>query len=281
MTAIAGQVLQLFKRVAPTNIAVSLTATSEKLGRVGIDGATLERALLNLLVNARDAMPSGGTLQVAISQRVIPAEEAASFNFNAGLTPGRHVVIEVADSGSGMDAATARKAVQPYFTTKAAGKGSGLGLASVNGVCQQCGGGLRIDSQPGAGTRIVLALPVEEPAQRRGVPPRGDARPVDILLVANAPRQHREFLGYLDSQGREVRQVATEQEALEFLDISRPPAVVLIDEGQFGGIDGEQIRADIERRFPDLPVIYVGDYGDGGFDRLGERQARGRKLACA
>ncbi|MEQ9474563.1 sensor histidine kinase [Marinovum algicola] len=281
VVTIAEQVVELFKRVAPINIGVTLTAQPATLGRVGIDDSTLERALLNLLVNARDAMPSGGDLHVTISQRVITNGFAATFNFNAGLTPGEHVVIEVTDTGSGMDEATVRRAVQPYFTTKEVGKGSGLGLASVNGVCQQIGGGLLINSAPGAGTTVVVALPVAPAEDDQATPAGEGSAPVDILLVANSAWRHRDVLGYLDGQDRHVRRVGTEQEALEFLDITRLPSVVLIDEGQFGGIDGEQIRADIENRFPDLPVVYVGDYGESRFDRAAPSDKGDRTLACA
>ncbi|WP_417523755.1 ATP-binding protein [Marinovum sp.] len=281
VVSIAEQVVALFKRVAPINIFVTLTAQPDTLGRVGIDDSTLERALLNLLVNARDAMPSGGELHVSIAQKMITNGYAATFNFNAGLTPGEHVVIEVADTGTGMDEATVRKAVQPYFTTKEVGKGSGLGLASVNGVCQQIGGGLLINSAPGEGTTIVVALPVESAEQSRATQAERDEAPVDILLVANTAWRHREFLAYLSSQGRHVHQVGTEQEALEFLDIARLPSVVLIDEGQFAGIDGKQIRADIESRFPSLPVVYVGDYGESRFGRALPPEEDDRKLACA
>lgn len=281
VVTIAEQVVELFKRVAPTNISVTLTAEPGDLGRIGIDDATLERALLNLLVNARDAMPGGGTLEVSIARRDISGGQAASYNLDAGLTPGTHLVIEVRDTGSGMDRATMRKAVQPYFTTKHAGKGSGLGLASVNGVCQQAGGGLLIDSTPGAGTAITMALPVETAREAESSDPEETALPVDILLVADTAWRNREFLGYLNSQGRRVRQVGTEQEALDSLDDEGLPSVVLIDEGRFGGVDGDQIRADIESRFPDLPVVYVGDYGDSRFGRPPPPEAEARRLALA
>lgn len=285
VVAVAEQVIELFRRVAPKNISIVLDADPSTLDKVPVDDATLERALLNLLVNARDAMPAGGDLTIGICQRMITNGYAATFNFNAGLTPQHYVVIEVTDTGTGMDEATIARSVQPYFSTKGVGKGSGLGLASVNGVCQQLGGGLLIRSAPGQGTTVVIALPVGSGARLAdaadGAPEAPAEIPYDILLLASTSRRHREFLGYLHRQGRMVRHVRSEEEALEFLDCARLPSVVLIDEGQFGGVDGGQVKAEIEQRFPDLPVVYVGDYGEGRFATEAARPAGGADLACA
>lgn len=283
VVAVAEQVIELFQRVAPPNISIVLDANPSALDHVKVDDATLERALLNLLVNARDAMPSGGDLTIRITQRMITNGYAATFNFNAGLTPQEYVVIEVSDTGTGMDEDTISRSVQPYFSTKGVGKGSGLGLASVNGVCQQLGGGILIRSALGEGTTVIIALPVRQHSQ---LPAPVDASdepdiPYDILLLASTSRRHREFLGYLHRQGRMVRHVRTEEDALEHLETARLPSVVLIDEGQFGGVDGDQVKADIERRFPDLPVVYVGDYGRGRFDSHEAQKGGAHKLACA
>lgn len=283
VVAVAEQVIELFQRVAPRNISIVLDADPTALVHVKVDDATLERALLNLLVNARDAMPSGGELTIRISQRMITNGYAATFNFNAGLTPQEYVVIEVSDTGTGMDEDTIARSVQPYFSTKGVGKGSGLGLASVNGVCQQLGGGILIRSALGEGTTVIIALPVSQ-SMHDPVPVDAIAEPdipYDILLLAGTSRRHREFLGYLHRQGRMVRHVRTEEDALEHLETARLPSVVLIDEGQFGGVDGDQAKADIERRFPDLPVVYVGDYGRGRFDGHEAQKGGERKLACA
>lgn len=283
VVSVAEQVVELFQRVAPRNISIVLEADPAAVAPVRVDDATLERALLNLLVNARDAMPSGGELTIRISQRMITNGYAATFNFNAGLTPQDYVVIEVTDTGTGMDDDTVARSVQPYFSTKGIGKGSGLGLASVNGVCQQLGGGLLIRSALGEGTTVVIALPVS-PRAKKPAPVEATPDldiPYDILLLASTSRRHQEFLGYLHRQGRMVRHVRTEAEALEHLETARLPSVVLIDEGQFGGVDGDEVKADIERRFPGLPVVYVGDYGEGRFGTEAAQSVGGSSLACA
>ena len=121
--------------------------------RAHADGNQLEMALLNLGVNARDAMPDGGTLTLSARGETLES------GHDAALPAGAYVVIAVADTGRGMDEATRRRAVEPFFTTKGLGKGTGLGLSMVHGLASQLGGELRIDSLPGRGTTMELWLP--------------------------------------------------------------------------------------------------------------------------
>ncbi|MDO6728867.1 ATP-binding protein [Marinovum sp. 2_MG-2023] len=269
--SVAQQVIKLFGRVAPKNISVSLHSEEDKIAGVQIDDATLERALLNLLVNSRDAMPGGGEINVEIKERHITNGYAATFNFNAGLTPGNYVVIEVTDSGSGMDDETVARAVQPYFSTKGVGKGSGLGLASVNGICQQLGGGLLINSELGKGTSIAVAMPISsarklrEQAVENGPVTAEEDSHYDILLVANETQSSSKFFGHLNHQRRKVRHTASGGEALDLLDSFKLPSVVLIDEGMFGDLSGEELKNRIQSRYSNLPVVYVGDCGTMNF----------------
>ncbi len=119
---------------------------------IHIDRNQLELALLNLGVNARDAMPQGGRLSISA--------HAAAGDLPEGLAPGRYVVLSVSDTGVGMDAETLKRACEPFYTTKGAGKGSGLGLSMVLGLARQSGGAMRIASQPGEGCTISLWLPL-------------------------------------------------------------------------------------------------------------------------
>src|SRR5690606_9631158 len=117
-----------------------------------VDANQLELALLNLAVNARDAMPQGGTLTVAVDIAEAPAE--------SDLAPGRYLRLTVSDTGHGMDAATLARATEPFFSTKEVGKGTGLGLSMIQGLAQQLSGTLRLSSEPGRGTTAEIWLPV-------------------------------------------------------------------------------------------------------------------------
>jgi signal transduction histidine kinase len=137
------------------------TAVETALPRARADGNPLEMALLNLGVNARDAMPGGGAL--TLSARC----EALESGRDAGLAAGRYGVIAVADTGQGMDAATRARAIEPFFTTKGLGKGTGLSLSMVHGLASQLGGRLSIDSAPGRGTTMELWLPAARRDERQ------------------------------------------------------------------------------------------------------------------
>jgi signal transduction histidine kinase len=131
------------------------TLLGENLWSTKVDANELQNAMLNLAVNARDAMPEGGTLTISAGNRVIPAEDATADTLPAG----DYVVVAVADTGEGMPPEVVAKAFDPFFTTKPVGKGTGLGLSQVHGFVKQSGGHVRIRSAPGAGTTIELYLP--------------------------------------------------------------------------------------------------------------------------
>ena len=155
----------LIARSIESNIRVALDIPLA-LPRANADPAQLELALLNLCVNARDAMPDGGTLTIAVDELAVEAEE------RLGLAAGRYVSLVVGDTGAGMDAETLRRATEPFFTTKGTGKGTGLGFSMVHGLAGQLGGTYALSSTPGQGTRAEIWLPLAAEAVQPA--PAGD-----------------------------------------------------------------------------------------------------------
>lgn len=197
----------------------------EELPPARADHNQLEMALLNLCVNARDAMPDGGTLQIAVSAQTVAGDDAR------GLTPGPYISLSVSDSGTGMDEETARRAVEPFFSTKGLGKGTGLGLSMAHGLARQLGGSLTITTAPGAGTKVEILLPVsaelprrEEPGVERRTPQEGTALLVDDDdLVRSSVSQMLNAIGY------EVVEAKSAEQALELVKDGLSPTVVVTD----------------------------------------------------
>src|SRR5574343_1221080 len=173
---IAG-LAKLVRRSLPESIAVSTDLSAAAIHALA-DPGQLESALLNFALDARDAMPAGGRLHIA-ARAVELSTDASAFE----LAPGRYALIEVADNGTGMDAATLARACEPFFTTKRLGLGSGLGLAMAYGFARQSGGGIGIASQPGHGTTVLLALPQTEPDQADEILAEIDATPGGELVL--------------------------------------------------------------------------------------------------
>jgi CheY-like chemotaxis protein len=161
-----------------------VTICDPRTGRVKADPGQLEQVLMNLAVNARDAMPGGGRL--TIETRRVDFDEADARE-HVSARPGSYVMIAVSDTGSGMDAETKAHIFEPFFTTKEKGKGTGLGLATVYGIVKQSGGFLRVSSEPGSGTMFKICLPrvEEEPDSRRPPPPPAleNARGTETVLL--------------------------------------------------------------------------------------------------
>jgi signal transduction histidine kinase len=153
-----GGLAKLVRRSLPESIAVSTDLAGASIHAL-VDPGQLESALLNFALNARDAMPDGGQLHIAARPGRIDQRSQRTFD----VAPGRYAMIEVADNGCGMDAATLARAYEPFFTTKRFGLGSGLGLAMAYGFVKQSGGGLSIQSQPGQGTTVLMVLPLTRP----------------------------------------------------------------------------------------------------------------------
>jgi PAS domain S-box-containing protein len=221
------------------------------------DPGELETALVNLSLNARDAMPEGGSLHISARERDVGPGEAG------GLPPGRYVALLVEDSGSGMSQEVLDHALEPFFSTKEAGKGSGLGLSMVYGFTRQSGGRLTIGSQPGRGTRVEILLPTAPPGEDAGeartagsISP-GHAR---VLVVEDEPGVRRVAIRFLHALGYDTLEAGDATQALELLHSDHGIGLVFSDVVLASGMSGFELVREARRLRPGLPALLTSGY---------------------
>lgn len=222
------------------------------------DPNQLEMALLNLSVNARDAMPEGGTLRISAQG------EEVGRNHPASLAPGQYVRLSVADTGVGMDAETLQRAVEPFYSTKGVGRGTGLGLSMVHGLAAQLGGGLTMASRPGLGTNIELWLPaglVPPPPAEEAAWPAEVRGKGTVLLVDDEMIVRMSTADMLLELGYEVVETESAEEALAVLNEGLLPEIVVTDH-LMAGRSGAELANEIRGRWPDLPILLVSGYAE-------------------
>jgi len=222
-----------------------------------VDPNQLELAILNLSINARDAMPGGGALTISAREAAIAADEP-------DLKAGRYVRIAVADTGVGMDADTVRRAVEPFFSTKGVGKGTGLGLSMVYGFAAQLGGALRLLSAPGVGTTAELWMPVSDEAvpasaAARSAPTRA-ARSTTVLLVDDEDLVRMGTADMLTDLGYTVVEARSGPEALALLDGREADFDLVVTDYLMPEMNGAALAEQVRRRRPDLPLLLVTGY---------------------
>ena len=258
------------------------TSLREDLPTTMIDPVHLEMALMNVLINARDASPKGGTVTVATGTEEIDKRSAGH-----NLRPGTYVVLSIQDQGEGMPPEIARRAVEPFFTTKGADKGTGLGLAMVHGFVQQSLGKLEIRSEAGRGTTIRMLFPVaEQPAPSRPAsehPVLGGANGT-VLVVEDNDDVRALAEDHLTALGYSVFAASSGEQALEVLDtLPAPPDLLFTDIVMPGGMSGLELAAAVHRRHPGMPVLLTTGYNeelaadmprDGSLDVLGKPYRR-------
>ena len=222
-----------------------------------VDANQVELAILNLAINAADAMPEGGAIDITVDQRQGgPAQK---------LPPGTYVRIEVADTGSGMDAATLKKAIEPFFSTKPIGKGTGLGLSMVHGLAVQLGGALELASEVGQGTVATLWFPASTKpavaARAAAAPEATAAHLATILVVDDDPLVAMSTVGMLEDLGHRVIEANSAQRALEILEAGQDVDLMVTDQAM-PGMTGLELAKIVRSKRPQLPVLLATGYGD-------------------
>lgn len=262
----------LLDRIIPEAIRIEVSLDPQPL-HARVDIGQLENALINLAINARDAMPDGGRLRI----RSLSLEmDSADPDHPEDLAPGRYQLIEVEDDGTGMPAGCREHAFDPFFTTKEMGHGTGLGLSMVHGFIRQSGGDVRIDSEPDRGTRVRLYFPaVSAPTPRAAAPAAKkatvrDARRYRILVVEDDPNVRRLVTKMLDSLQMEHRTATDGIQALRILDQDPQLELVLSDVVMPGGMDGIELAHRILKLRPDLAVVLMSGYSGSRETRTGE-----------
>ena len=256
-----GDLARLIRRSLPESVSVSTDLGGASLHAL-VDPGQLESALLNFALNARDAMPDGGQLHIA-ARPVELLANAAAFD----VPPGRYAMIEVADNGSGMDAATLARVFEPFFTTKRFGLGSGLGLAMVYGFVKQSGGGISIQSQPGQGTTVLMVLPLttlerDEAAAADELPlARGGEL---VLLVEDEPNVRRVVRQQLIDLGHPVIEAENGAQAIAMIEQIPDIAIVVSDVIMPGGVSGRQLAELVLAGYPQMRFVLMSGYADEG-----------------
>ncbi len=260
VTSLMPSLLELMRRTLGEHINASFRS-GDAIWPVQVDRAQFEAALLNLAVNARDAMPDGGDLTIGVENQVV--EEGKS-----SCPGGEFVVISVSDTGVGMPPEVLEKVFEPFFTTKESGKGTGLGLSMVYGFVQQCHGHVEVESAPSAGTTIRIFLPrsheMAESAsnsQPSVAHPFGEGR--TVLVVEDNPAVRQVALSTLHSLGFEVLEAETGDEAARLLRSRNDVALVLSDVRMPGELSGIDLARLIQREQPEIQVLLTTGYFDG------------------
>jgi nitrogen-specific signal transduction histidine kinase/ActR/RegA family two-component response regulator len=239
------------------------TILGDNLWHVFVDPSQLESALLNLAINARDAMTNGGCLSIETGNIHMDDADVAD---QPGFAPGDYLLVTVSDSGVGMDRDTLARAFEPFFTTKEVGKGSGLGLSMVYGFVKQSRGHVRIQSEPGRGTTVRIYLPraadgaaLASQEVRDGALPRGSEK---ILLVEDDALVREMVMMQLGNLGYRVVSAAGASEALGVLNAERGFDLLFTDVVMPGGLHGLELADEARKICPGLRVIFTSGYAE-------------------
>ncbi|HWA78522.1 MAG TPA: response regulator [Polyangiaceae bacterium] len=239
-------------------------------GRVSVDPGQLQQILMNLAVNARDAMPDGGVLTIATSEMTLRDELTLT---ERGLPSGKYALITVMDTGVGIDAATQSRMFEPFFTTKAPGAGSGLGLSTVFGIVEQSGGAVWVDSEPGKGATFSVCLPqAPRGARPSDIPPpstktrRGRER---VLLVEDDDQVRALSKRILQSYGYVVLEAAAPEDALRICQASQEPIHLLLTDVVMPRLGGRELAERLTKMRPTMKVLFMSGYTDDAIVRQG------------
>jgi two-component system cell cycle sensor histidine kinase/response regulator CckA len=261
LNSVVASIEDMLRRLIGEDIRIMIVA-HDNLGNVVADPGQLEQVLLNLAVNARDAMPRGGTLTIETENVTLDEAYAAS---HAGATPGRYVMLAFSDTGTGMDAETLSHIFEPFFTTKGVGEGTGLGLATVYGIVKQSEGHIWVYSEPDRGTIFRIYLPrVEAPAVDASAPvaegplPRGS----ETILVEDDEALRGVVVEILENQGYQVIPANAALAALELLERRAAPPHLLVTDLIMPGMNGPDLARSLVDRFPGLRVLFISGYTD-------------------
>jgi PAS domain S-box-containing protein len=252
---------ELLNRSLGETISVE-TVRGAGLWKIEADANALESAMLNLAVNARDAMPQGGRLTIETTNAYIDEAYAVA---HAEVVPGQYVLISVSDTGSGMDPETIRRAFEPFFTTKPVGQGTGLGLSQVYGFVKQSGGHVKIYSEVGQGTTIKMYLPrmerSEEPQEGPSSGPVPEGNAGETILVVEDDESVRSYsVDALRDLGYRVLEASDGPSALRLLETKTPVDLLFTDVVLPGGMTGAQIAAQARELRPGLKVLFTTGY---------------------
>ncbi len=290
LNALVADAGKMLDRVIGEDIHLAVRLGPE-LGTVKADPGQIEQVLLNLTINARDAMPKGGTLTLETANVALGDENASD---RPPILPGRYVLLAVSDTGVGMDEETLRRIFEPFFTTKPEGQGTGLGLATVYGIVKQSDGYIWVYSELGHGTTFKIYLPrVDEvadaptPADPLESAPRGDET---ILVVEDNPALREVIRQRLESNGYTVLLARDGDEALALAAARAGSIDLLLTDVVMPGLGGGELAQELCALRPGLRVLYMSGYTDGAIQHHGvleegavllEKPFTGEKLARA
>jgi two-component system cell cycle sensor histidine kinase/response regulator CckA len=263
LNSVMARMDRLLQRVIGEDMEFVMTLAPD-LGRIRADPGQIEQVLMNLVVNARDAMPDGGRLVVETSTVELRAGDAPC---GAGLLPGPHVLLSVTDTGTGMDERTKARIFEPFFTTKEEGKGTGLGLATVYGIVKQCGASVSVESAPGRGSAFRIHFPrVDEAAEALAKPAdRGTVvGGTETILVVEDEKQIRGLaVQVLRKNGYRVFEAATPADALSLTEAEKGEIDLMVTDVIMPGMSGADLAERLSSLRPRMRVLFVSGYAAG------------------
>ena len=257
---------KLLRRLIGEDIRV-VTRLSGDIGIVNVDPGQMEQVLFNLAVNARDAMPEGGSLTIETANVALDEDSTRS---HIGLVPGSYVLLTVGDIGAGMTPDVQARAFEPFFTTKEPGKGTGLGLSTVYGIVQQSEGHIELESEPGRGTTFRIYFPKVGPGFPEAgeqIPRLEDLKGKEAILLVEDEEEVRDLAGkMLGSSGYRVLPASNAATAIRLFDQHRKRVDMLLTDVVMPGMSGRQLADQLTELQPDMRVIYMSGYTD---ERIG------------
>ena len=262
LNELVANVERLLRRMIGEDVTLK-TVLSADIGVVLADAGQIEQVLMNLAVNARDAMPDGGTLTITIGEETVSSQDRADAT---GLAMGDYVTLVIADSGTGMTAETQTHMFEPFYTTKGVDRGTGLGLATAYGIVRQSGGNIGVASTPGAGATFTIYLPrVDGEAATLRPRPAPVARALateTLLLVEDEPAVRRLTRRMLEGRGYRVIEASAGAEALATARGHSGPIHVLLTDVIMPGMGGRELAARLANERPETRVVYMSGYPD-------------------